>query len=899
MNKLVDQKYLVLKAHGKLPSPRGIALQIIRLAENENTNTRQIAHLISGDPVFAGRVIKVANLLCHHEGRQIISIMDAVTVQGIKSVCQLALSLSLVNDYHSGTCPGFDYQKFWKHSVCIGLCAQLIATEIKIGVADEAFLLGLLSQVGRLALATVFPEDYSQILAQAANSNKLAQLEHNAFGLNHSQLTALMLSDWGLPKLFQEIASHIEKPELSEFHEDEHNWHLLQVLHFAEYVATVCTSAPSERNAMIPGLMLLAAKLGIERSALIKTGDQVISGLIEWGALLNIPASALPPFEVILNAAFHNAEPAGTALPPGAQADSFKLRILLVDDDRTIRLLYKTILEKLGHSVHTASDGIEALEYVKANPPQLIISDWMMPGMDGIEFCYALRKNPEWNKIYVFIVTAQESNDKLIQAFEAGANDYLSKPVNAKVLAARLRSAQRIIQMQEAQEEDRWQLRQFADNLTASNKRLQTLALTDMLTGLPNRILMQDRLQHGLLRAQREGARLSVTFIDLDHFKEVNDSFGHDIGDLLLQEVAARIQKRLRAMDTVARFGGDEFVILMEDLNAREECESLAQELIDEITRPMQLQGHTVEIGASMGIAYFPDDCNDYLALMKYADMAMYAAKSAGRNTYRFFKQDMHDQASQHLSMEADLRSAVAEAQLQLFYQIQVDSDHRPIGAEALLRWNHPTRGMIPPDQFISIAEESSLIVDLGDWVLEAACRQLANWAGIERTRHLTLAVNVSAIQFKQADFVEKVACLLQSYQIKAYLLKLELTEGVVLSDISDVIAKMHTLKKLGIRLSMDDFGTGYSSLSYLTQLPLDQLKIDQSFVRNIVTEHNAAIMVKTIIDMALNFGLDVIAEGVETEAQLAFLKQNDCINFQGYFFSRPVPIEQFEDLLK
>jgi EAL domain-containing protein (putative c-di-GMP-specific phosphodiesterase class I) len=284
--------------------------------------------------------------------------------------------------------------------------------------------------------------------------------------------------------------------------------------------------------------------------------------------------------------------------------------------------------------------------------------------------------------------------------------------------------------------------------------------------------------------------------------------------------------------------------------------------------------------------------------LLKHADLAMYQAKDSGRNAVRFFDPAMQLAVETRAALEADLRHAIPDKQLRLYYQIQLDNDHRPLGAEALVRWIHPKRGMVSPAQFIPIAEESSLILDIGHWVMETACRQLALWDKREQTRHLELAVNVSAQQFRLQGFVDKVAAMMRIHRVNPARLKLELTESVVLTDVADVVAKMHALKALGIKLSLDDFGTGYSSLSYLKQLPLDQIKIDQSFVRDIATDPNDAVMVQTIIDLAQNFRLNVIAEGVETEAQLTFLKQNGCMAYQGYLFSKPVPIEEFEVLL-
>ncbi|MDX8398717.1 MAG: bifunctional diguanylate cyclase/phosphodiesterase, partial [Gallionellaceae bacterium] len=374
--------------------------------------------------------------------------------------------------------------------------------------------------------------------------------------------------------------------------------------------------------------------------------------------------------------------------------------------------------------------------------------------------------------------------------------------------------------------------------------------------------------------------------------------------DQLLVEVAKRRKTCGREVDTVSRLGGDEFVILIEEVDENAEHASQKAALIAEKIRlslcvPYQLKKYEHHSSPSIGVCLYRGNDASIDALLKYADMAMYQAKDSGRNTVRFYDPAMQVAVETRAALESDLRHAIQEEQLHLYFQIQVDNESRPIGAEALIRWIHPERGMVSPIQFIPIAEESSLILDVGYWVLVTACKQLALWRKHEFTRRLTLAVNVSAAQFKKHNFVSEISALLNIHQIEPNLLKLELTEAVVLEDVTDVITKMHALKALGVRLSLDDFGTGYSSLSYLKQLPLDQIKIDQSFVRDIGTDINDAVMVQTIINLAHSFRLNVIAEGVETEAQLSFLKENNCMAYQGYLFSKPVPINEFEALLK
>ena len=428
---------------------------------------------------------------------------------------------------------------------------------------------------------------------------------------------------------------------------------------------------------------------------------------------------------------------------------------------------------------------------------------------------------------------------------------------------------------------------------------IHRLAYYDSLTSLPNRRLLYDRLSQAIITTSRSGLYGAIFFLDIDHFKALNDTRGHDVGDILLIELAKRLKVLVRESDTVSRHGGDEFIILLEDLSpdsheAAIMANQLSEKIFEDMGRPFDLNGYEYHCELSIGVGLFYK--NDTVeTLFKHADIALYQAKNSGRNTLRFFDPAMQAALDLRTILETELRQAINKKELRLYYQPQVDSVGHAIGVEALIRWEHPERGLVPPNDFIPLAEESGLILSIGLWVMETACAQLKIWEKSTHTSELQIAVNVSARQFRQGDFVSQVQKAITESGANPSRLKLELTESLVLENVKDTIEKMDAIKHLGVKFSMDDFGTGFSSLAYLARLPLSQLKIDQSFVSNLPGKKNDEMIARTIITMGLGFGMDVIAEGVETIEQQKFLEAHGCHVYQGYFFSRPLPIEALE----
>ena len=431
-----------------------------------------------------------------------------------------------------------------------------------------------------------------------------------------------------------------------------------------------------------------------------------------------------------------------------------------------------------------------------------------------------------------------------------------------------------------------------------AEERIEFMAHHDALTGLPNRILLRDRFEHAIAMAQRSRSQVAMLFLDLDNFKRVNDTLGHSVGDQLLLEVVSRLMQCMRESDTISRQGGDEFILLLDEVPDLETVERITAEILASLSEPMELNGHTLNTSCSLGIAIYPEDGSEFDSLLQKADTAMYNAKDAGRNAYRFFDSQMNQQAQEHLLLQNRLHQALSRREFSLHYQPQIETDSgRVLGVEALLRWKNPVLGEVVPARFIPVAEDSGLIVPIGAWVLDEACRQAQAWRQ-SGWPDLAMSVNLSALQFRRTGLIETVASALKRSALPPHLLELELTESILLQDVENNLDTVRKLKTLGVRLSIDDFGTGYSSLSYLKRFAVDRLKIDRAFVRDISTDPDDAAIVNAVIQLARSLRLGIIAEGVETQAQLAFLREQGCREVQGFLFSRPLAPAALEAFL-
>ena len=679
--------------------------------------------------------------------------------------------------------------------------------------------------------------------------------------------------------------------------------------------------------------------------------------------------------------------------------------VLIVDDDPIVQTLMRAALEDDGFAVIEAEDGVGACRQCADSVPSLLIVDAMMPNMDGFELCRVLRQQPETQHVPILMATGLEDRESITRAYEAGATDFIAKPINWPILIQRVRymlrgarTQERLRATQKLEREQSERLAAALGNMSqglcmfgadglliVNNQRFQDLfqlapsavlpgqsmvellqgtplfscgsdqtehpalagllelaarrtsgslamelssgrtinvthqpmpgggfvdtftdvteqrlaeariahmALHDPLTDLPNRLLFRQRLEDALHRPAR-GERCAILCLDLDQFKDVNDTLGHPVGDALLKSVTQRLCGLVRQTDTVARLGGDEFAIVQSRFDQPSESTALADRLLHELSQPFEVAGHHILIGVSIGIAIAPDDGADPDTLLKSADIALYQAKSDGRNRFRYFEPEMDTLMQARRELELDLRRAVAEGEFELFFQAQMNLASKQIsGFEALLRWRHPRHGIVLPSTFVPLAEETGLIIQIGEWVLYNACQHARSWPALK------VAVNISAVQFRSRKLVEAVTRSLRDSGIDPCRLELEITESVMIQDFDAAIATLYQLKALGVSISMDDFGTGYSSLSYLRSFPFDKIKIDQSFIKGLGKKSDCTAIIRAVTGMCDSLGIIATAEGVETEEQFHLLCAENCTEIQGYFVTEPRPANEIPTFL-
>lgn len=570
-----------------------------------------------------------------------------------------------------------------------------------------------------------------------------------------------------------------------------------------------------------------------------------------------------------------------------------RARILIVDDESAIRNILCGILSQKWNC-KTADSAEEALSTLDREKFDLIISDIRMDGMTGLELIpHALKSAAD---TMIMMISGEQTIDSAISALRLGAFDYITKPFDLQQVETSVRRALDHHSLLVTKRRYENHLEELVTQRTAERDHL---AYHDALTDLPNRTLFEDRLAQALILGHRSGQTLGIAYLSLDQFKKVDDTLGHVRGRQLLQMVAERLDQSVPKGETAARFEGDEFALLLTQIGGSGDIVAIIHRITEALRLPFTLDEHELFITISTGISLFPDDGMDADTLLKNAGAALYRARSQGGNNYQFYRADMNAKAVHHLTLENSLQRALERKEFEVYYQPQLDIKSREtVGMEALIRWHHPDLGLVSPAEFIPLAEDSGLIVPIGEWVLRTACMQNKSWQD-EGLGPLSVSVNLSARQFQQPDLSKAVVLILEETELNPHDLELELTESSIMKNAESAASTLNDLKALGVKISIDDFGTGYSSLGYLKRLPIDVLKIDRSFVRDLTTDPDDAAVVMAIITLAHNLRLKVIAEGVETEEQLRLLHLLRCDLVQGYLFGKPRPADAFRAFLK
>ncbi len=629
MNPMDITKFEKLKVSGNLPSPKGVALAIMRLMQREDASMAEAARIVKSDPAFVGRLIKAANTVHVNPGRPVVSIDEALVVLGMTAVRNLALGFSLLSQYKQGACKRFDYMKFWSSSLACGIAYQNLALHTRAAQSEEAFSVGLLARIGELAMATLFSEEFGAILVLMSENPQADQiaLETERFAMNHRELTSAMLRDWGLPASYCDIVEWHERSEEPPFPEESRLGILLLSLALSRLIAEVCTAAgDEERAALMPRLQALGGRLGLDEEALASLCEHIMREWTDWAAILEVDTCKVSSLEEV---ARRSEAPPAEAAPAENPAS---LRVLVAEEDGALRALLRATLVKGGYAVMEAAGGEEALRVALDSEPHMMVAGGLAAPMDGVELTRVLRKTRLGRAMYILRLTTHGQNN-LVEGFEAGIDDYLvATPLNQRLLLARMGAGQRIVRLHQELEREREELRRFAADLAVSNRRLEEAALTDVLTGFPNRRYAMDRMEQEWAASSRSKRPFACMVIDLDRFKQINDSCGHDAGDAYLKQVAQSIRNALRVQDVVCRTGGDEFLIICPDtgLEVALACAERVRQAVEQT--PVVFNGRRLKATLSVGVAVREEAMANIDALIKSADEGVYLAKNRGSN---------------------------------------------------------------------------------------------------------------------------------------------------------------------------------------------------------------------------------------------------------------------------
>lgn len=912
-----QNRFTELKAHARMPSIKGVALSVLEASLVEDVSLARLASIIMPDPALTARLIKTSNSALYPGSRPVASLQDAIAKLGLGQVRQTALGFALVSDNRERVCETFDYSSYWALSILRGALMKQACLMLRLGSAEEMFTLGLLSNIGELALVTAYPERYAQLLECSLEVKALRARELELFGIDAPGMSAALMEDWKLPEAFAQAAL-MESDALAPTPDRIKG--LRALIAGAEKVASgwleLQAASKEERLERLRGPtlsmlvnMITIGKMGLpppsaaDSEDLARSSFEEAHGWLEGLAILpQIEArrgrlskgrSTLEP-PVDLGAASPKRPPVDRLLESNGHVVEIKALIGSTDSS-SIKTIAQALAIRGGHMRALRSKEHlfdELLEFA----PNALFLDYD-PDPRFVAVLQTIKDMDRSKELLVVVICRSDHEARMGEVLAVGADDFLARPFSLAHASAKVSTAEKMAGVAAGLKSSRDDLKKYALEMESANKKLRQSALYDSLTGLPNRHLFNDRLAGALEIGPNQGRKIALVRIDLDKFKTINDSFGTPAGEEMIKPMAEKLKVLLRTGDSATRLGGNEFTVIFRDVADEAEAVERAGKLMLSLELSAPLPGKDPRVGISMGIALCPDHGAEAETLIKHAELALHKAKQTAKGSVQVYVKELSEEASKRFSIETALEKALDRREFSVHFQPRIDLvTGKMTGAEALLRWSNAEMGSISPEVFIPIAEETGAIEEIGEWALRESLR-LAKPLLCEDV-HFRLAVSLSARQFKSKSLGAQIAKILRAERFPACNLEVEVAESATMEDIFHAAKALEDLKTLGLSVSIGDFGTGYSSLSYLRRLPFDVLKIDKSFLLNALVDKDDHAISQMIAALAKTMGKGLVAEGVDTVPLAEFALRLGAQWGQGFLYSKAVPILELKTLL-
>ena len=901
-----ENKFIELKSSGRLPSIKGVALSLLEATSKDDISMELIAQIIMPDPALTARLISISNSALYPGARPIASLSDAIKKLGLAQVRQVSLGFALIRENKTGSCSKFNYSQFWIGSIFQGSLLRQICLLLKLGYAEELFTLGLLANIGTLALATAYPEQYATLLSQERDEQSLDKAELSRFGISSRELSAALIDEWRMPKPFSEALRYKKKDGAIP---SGRIAGLAVLIDLSNTIAKEWAQEDMSLDLLVSRFHHLFEKLtevdGFckkpSEDDVLCIANAALSDAFAWTQSLGLKASREPHSKAPVPPRLITHEPKGLT---SALADDL---LSTIDTPSPVRVLVGSsdavALRILAQAAGSRGGVLQALrsrdaffeEIIEFKPHAVFID--FEPSSSFHALLQSVKNSDFGREIFIVVLARADQEPKVAQSLVHGVDDYMIRPFGLVAALSKMSIAEKMALIAKRGKEAKDSIRRYALELETANKKLSRNSLVDSLTGMPNKLLFMDRLGRAIAAGSATGKPTLIALVSLENIKQINESFGHGAGDDAILQMGEKFKRALTVTDTAARLDGNEFALIIRSIHDTDDLKRKLNELVEALHQPISIMGREFSVSCAIGSAIHPDNGSTVDDILRNAVSALRRAKESGKGKLKFYHESFAEDNRRRFGIETALSSALEKNEFEIFFQPRINMTlGRVGGAEALLRWNSHTLGPVSPEQFIPVAEECGIMNSIGDWVLDEALRISKCW--IERDNNFQIAVNLSAKQFEDGALPEKVARAMQKAGFSPKNLELEITESAAMSDIHHTSKTLDSLKLMGLAISLDDFGAGYSSLGYLKKLPFDIIKIDKSFIMHAMEDKDDRAISSMIAQLARSMGKGLVAEGIETQALIDFSKSIGANWGQGFFYSKPVNVHDFEKLI-